>query len=128
MSDPAGTTPETRLARHPAGAWHFLQAALLHAQRRLDRESHVSGRELLDAVRDLAIGRYGPAARMVLEHWGIRRTEDVGEMVRALVEATVWSARAEDRWEDFADGFDFRRAFEEEYPWAVKEALRPPAR
>lgn len=126
MSEPNSSAPARPVARHPAAAWQFLHAALMRAQRSQGRERHVSGGDLLAALRELAIESYGPTARMVLEHWGIRRTEDVGDMVRALVEAGVWSARPEDRWEEFENGYDFRIAFEVEYPWAVTEALRSP--
>ena len=105
-------------------AYFFLNRALQHTQARLGREGHVTGRELLESFRQLALEEFGPMALVVLEHWGIRRTEDVGEMVRQLVESGVWSRSEQDSWNDFDQGFAFRRVFDEEYPWDVKAALR----
>ena len=67
-------------------------------------------------VRDLAIERFGPMARSVLEHWGIERTADVGAIVFALVESGVLIKQDEDSPADFEDVFDFDDAFEVPYP------------
>jgi uncharacterized repeat protein (TIGR04138 family) len=53
----------------------------------------------------------------VLEHWGIHSTDDMGEVVFALVEFGVLVKQDEDRREDFRDIFDFEEAFERAYPW-----------
>ena len=41
----------------------------------------------------VALERFGPLARTVLEHWGIHATEDLGDIVFALVEDKVIRAR-----------------------------------
>jgi len=68
----------------------------------------------------LALERFGPMARIVLEHWGICATEDVGGVVFALVEQGILIKQPEDRPEDFADVFDFEEAFELSYPWEAR--------
>lgn len=77
---------------------------------------HVSGRELLVGLRRLARERWGCMARIVLSQWGVRRTEDVGEIVFIMVEDEEldWRKRDADTRADFADGFDFAAAFD---PW-----------
>jgi uncharacterized repeat protein (TIGR04138 family) len=67
-------------------------------------------------VRDLALERFGPMARTVLEHWGIRATADLGDLVFALVECGVLIKQDEDVMEDFHDVFDFDEVFERDYP------------
>jgi uncharacterized repeat protein (TIGR04138 family) len=62
-------------------------------------------------VRDLALHRFGPMARTVLEHWGIGRTTDVGNIVFALVECGVLIKQDEDSLADFDNVFDFDEAF-----------------
>ena len=78
---------------------------------------HVSGKELLSGFRRLARERWGLLAPRVLGSWGVRRTEDVGEIVFLMVEdeELQWRRRPSDTREDFADGFDFQAAFD---PWA----------
>jgi uncharacterized repeat protein (TIGR04138 family) len=82
----------------------------------LPEPRHISGRELAEGVRDLALERFGPLARTVLEHWGIRATGNVGDVVFALVEAGVLIKQDEDGPEDFLGVYDFDEAFER-YPW-----------
>jgi len=92
--------------------------ALQRVIQSLDEPRHISGRELTDGVRELAIGQYGLLAKAVLEHWGIHETEDVGRVVFAMVEHGLLVKEDEDRPEDFADLFDFEEEFERNYPWA----------
>ena len=74
---------------------------------------HVSGQELLAGIRKLAYERWGALAPQVLRRWGVKRCEDFGEIVFAMVEdeKMQWRKRDCDRREDFANGFDFDTAF-----------------
>ncbi|RMH17667.1 MAG: hypothetical protein D6701_07240 [Gemmatimonadetes bacterium] len=101
---------------HPK-AYVFLLAALHRVMEGLEEPRHISGRELAEGVRTLAIERFGPMARTVLEYWGIHATEDLGDIVFALVECGILIKQEEDRREDFEDVFDFEEAFEQNYPW-----------
>ena len=94
-------------------------SALQSVVNRLQPPRHISGSELAHGVRDLALERFGPLARTVLEHWGIHATDDVGRIVFALVECGVLVKQDEDRMEDFRDVFDFEDAFERSYPWGT---------
>jgi len=57
-------------------------------------------------------------SRTVLQHWGIHSTEDLGDIVFALVECGVLIRQEGDSREDFRDVFDFEEAFEQDYPWS----------
>ena len=72
--------------RFEEGAYLFVLAALEYCQANLPERRHIAGRELAGACRDLALERYGVMARLVLEHWGVRSTEDIGDIVFTLVE------------------------------------------
>lgn len=98
-------------------AYLFVLAALEFQQARLAERRHITGRELALACRDLALERYGVMARLVLEHWGITSTADVGDVVFALVESELLLSQPGDRREDFQDVFDFGEAFDRAYPW-----------
>ena len=99
-------------------AYLFILAALEYSQSRLAERRHITGRELAAACRDLALERYGVMARIVLEHWGIRSTADIGDVVFTLVDLGLLISQPTDRREEFADVFDFDEAFEREYPWS----------
>lgn len=92
-------------------AYVFVHDALGHTWSRLDQRRHISGRELLEGIKDLALKRYGPMARVVLNSWGIRTTDDFGAIVFNLVDAGVLSKTEEDHIEDFHAAYDFDEAF-----------------
>jgi uncharacterized repeat protein (TIGR04138 family) len=102
--------------RYHDAAYVFVLAALNYVLEHLPEPRHISGGEMAGGVRDLAIDRFGPMARTVLEHWGIESTADVGAIVFALVESGVLIKQDEDSPGDFEDVFDFDDAFEVPYP------------
>jgi uncharacterized repeat protein (TIGR04138 family) len=101
--------------QYEEGAYLFVLSALNYVLQRLPEPRHISGRELASGVRDLALERFGPMARTVLEHWGIRETSAVGDIVFALVECGVLIKQDEDTRADFENVFDFDEAFEPHY-------------
>lgn len=113
-----------RNPRYTESAYVFLLTALKRCMDGLDRPRHVTGAELADAVRRLALERYGPLARTVLEHWGVHSTSDLGEMVFLMVDCGVLTKRPSDSREDFEGLYSFEEAFEREYPWGVLEEER----
>ena len=108
-----------REPRYREGAYLFVLAALEHSQSRLTERRHISGAELAAAVRELAIARFGVTSRMVLEHWGVRSTNDIGEIVFTLVDLGMLISQANDTREEFSGLFEFGQAFEREYPWSA---------
>ena len=58
---------QERNPRFHGKAYLFLLSALHHVMERLERPRHITGQELASGVRELAIERYGPMARTVLE-------------------------------------------------------------
>ncbi len=105
---------------HPQ-AYVFLLDALRLVISGLRERRHISGQELAEGACGLAIDQYGPLARTVLEHWGVQRTDDLGEIVFTLVEIGLLVKREGDRLEDFRDVFDFEDVFDIEYPWMVAD-------
>jgi len=103
--------------RYAEPAYVFVLAALHGRLARLPAPRHVSGAEVAEAVRELALERFGPLARTVLEHWGIHTTSDMGEVIFTLVDCGILIKQPEDSREDFEGLFSFEEAFEERYPW-----------
>jgi len=75
------------------------------------RPPHVTPAELLEALRLLAIERFGSEARTQLRSWGVTRCEDFGEIVFRLNEEGLLGVRPEERPEDFSPGYDCEFAF-----------------
>lgn len=101
---------------HPA-AYLFLKEALDHTLKKvMDSNSgmsrHVSGAELLEGFRELALELFGPMASTLLKEWNIHRCSDVGDMVFLLIEEQVFGKQESDTKDDFSDVYRFADAFE----------------
>ena len=102
--------------RYPAVAYGFLRQGLDYSVKLYSKPDHgpgrhVTGQELLEALRLCALQEFGPMALTVLRAWGIQRTEDFGEMVFNLVKRSLLGKTEQDKKEDFANGYDFTEAF-----------------
>jgi uncharacterized repeat protein (TIGR04138 family) len=106
-----------REPRFDERAYVFVLAALEYCQQRLDERRHITGRELALSCRDLALERFGVMSRLVLEHWGLHTSADIGDVVFTLVELELLMSQPTDNREEFIGVFDFDQAFEREYPW-----------
>ncbi|HEY5490845.1 MAG TPA: Minf_1886 family protein [Gemmatimonadaceae bacterium] len=107
---------EPRFHEH---AFLFMLSALEFAQTRQTERRHLSGGELAEACRELALQRYGVLSRLVLEHWGVTTTSHFGDIVFALVDLGLLLAQPTDSRDDFTAVFDFGTAFDRNYPWNV---------
>ena len=113
MTKPQHTLEDIReLARNDGHydyeAFLLVFEALEYALGKIKRTRHVSGRELLDGMVELLHDRYGPLAYLLLEAWGIAKTDDVGRIVFLLVEKGFLSKTEEDSLEDFANVFPLK--------------------
>jgi uncharacterized repeat protein (TIGR04138 family) len=72
---------------------------------------HVDAGELCDAVRKLGLRQYGALAAMLLAHWGVHSTADIGEIVYNLIIAGDLEKTESDSRADFDNLFDFETAF-----------------
>jgi uncharacterized repeat protein (TIGR04138 family) len=117
--------------RYAYEAYEFLFAALAHTQKMLgrqpfpetaaDQDHHVTGPQLLEGVRDLALREFGLMARTVFHVWGIDSTADFGEIVFNLVEANLMSKTAEDNRDHFRDVYDLDQTLVHDYRIELKE-------
>lgn len=106
-----------RDGRYRAEAYSFVLAALSYTIGRAGEVRHVSGQELLEGLKELSMESYGPMAKEVLNHWGIRSSIDVGRVVFDLVNEGLLSKTDSDSIEDFENGFDFEEEFITKYRW-----------
>ncbi len=109
--------------RYAYEAYDFVFHAIQHAQRLSGRESprdgetvtqrhHVSGPELLQGIRHLALMEFGALAKTVLAVWGIHATDDWGNIVFNLIDNELMSKTEGDTRDDFHAVYDFEEAFE----------------
>lgn len=115
-----------RNPRYAEAGYLFVLTALQRRLESLSRPRHVTGPEVAESVRRLAVERFGPLARTVLEHWGIHSTSDMGEIVFSLVESGILIKQPGDSREDFEGLYSFDEAFEQRYPWDALEGKGSP--
>lgn len=119
--------------RYAYEAYEFVFQALEHTQKMLGRpaieeradpsdpRSHVTGRQLVEGICDCARHEFGRMASVVFRMWGIRRTDDFGEIVFNLIDAELMSSTPEDSRADFHDLFDLDEALLNGFRIVVEE-------
>ena len=104
---------------YPLEAFAFVRDGLNYAVEQVhedleavpEADRHISGQELCIGLRDLAIDKYGLLAPIVLEHWNVRRTNDFGRIVFAMIDAGLMTRNNDDTMDDFRAVYDFDEAF-----------------
>ena len=111
--------------RYPPQAYSFLQEGMQRATREVYGEKappgHVSGAEICNALKELAIQQWGMLARTVLAKWNIHATIDFGNMVYLLIEHGHFGKDDEDSIDHFRDVYDFAEAFGASEDFEVSE-------
>ena len=72
---------------------------------------HVTGPDVADAFRQLALAEFGAGALAQLAEWRITSCDDIGVIVFRMVELGIFGSRPEDKPEDFHGLYDFPSAF-----------------
>ncbi|MDA7650054.1 hypothetical protein N8599_00990 [Verrucomicrobiales bacterium] len=106
----------TNDSRYSGDSYYFLQEVLLKAVEIQRKETsgenkHVTGGDLLEVFRDRALNQFGPMTMMVLQEWGLSKSEDVGNMVFNLIESGAFGKSEHDKREDFMNGYKFHDVF-----------------
>lgn len=121
MTTSTRTLSPQPLRYHPQ-AYLFVTEALRQAQELCGKEhvedeesAHISGRELLEGVRVLALKQYGMMAASVFASWGITTTEDFGHIVFEMVERDDLRKTERDQLSDFCDVYSFAEVFRDGY-------------
>jgi len=110
-----------REPRYSYEAYQFVCEAVNYTQERLGRieedsdDAHVNGEELLRGACEFAVKEYGLMAPVVFKLWGIRTSDDFGEMVFRLIEAQKLSKSENDDPEDFRGLCDLEKLLADEF-------------
>ena len=90
--------------RYSEEAYEFISSAVTYTVSKCEKHRHVSGAELLDGIRELAVGQFGVLAKNVLAKWGLIMEEDAGNIVYLLIGAGLLGESEEDSPDDFKTG------------------------
>lgn len=117
LADDVMSRIRARGGRYHERAYLFVLAAIEFLQSRLEVRRHVGGAELAWACRDFAREQFGLLAPVVLGHWGMERTEDIGRIVYTLVEVGLLVTQPGDTEADFEGVYQFADVFGDSYEW-----------
>jgi uncharacterized repeat protein (TIGR04138 family) len=126
------TTSSLRRHQFPRNAYRFVFDALHQTQRRLykaqpeietETESHISGPELLEGIRRLALKQFGLMSTTVFQQWGIENTEDFGRLVFELIERGEMKKNDSDSIADFCGIYSFDQEFDQKYRIPAQRAF-----
>lgn len=122
--------------RYKLEAYQFVREALSFAQEVMGMgiaesvpstegqpERHLTGQQLCEASRLYALDQYGLMAKTVLESWGIKSTDDFGEIVYNLIEVDLMKKSEHDRREDFDGVFDFDKGLTQEFKFTTVDEI-----
>ena len=105
-------------------AYEFVMEALSFSQKRFKKSKHVSGEEMLAGIKALLLKKFGPLTMTVLKYWGIKTTDDFGNIVFNLVENKVLAKDTEDHYESFKNAYDFEEVFNKGYRKQLAKRLK----
>lgn len=102
--------------RFSVEAYAFISDAVLYTTHKIESDSpakqhHITGKELLDGIKDFAMQQFGPIAPAVLRHWGLNDSMAIGHVVFNMVNNQLLGKSQKDTIDDFKHGFDFDMEF-----------------
>jgi uncharacterized repeat protein (TIGR04138 family) len=115
-----------RDTRYPFEAYEFLYAALGYVQHERrkqglikedseDKDKHLTGQQLAEGYKDLAVQEFGMLAPTVFKAWNIQKTDDIGRMVYNLIDINLMSKTENDKLDDFSNVYDIPKALLQDF-------------
>ena len=114
----------TKDHRYHPEAYEFIMEALSYSQKKFRKPKHVTGPELLEGIKGVLLKKFGPMAMSILNYWGVKSTDDFGNMVCNLVEHKVLAKDARDNYESFKNAYDFDEVFNKHYRKQLAKRLK----
>ncbi len=124
----------TKPRYHPA-AYEFVDLALRYSQKKFDKlagqrsesseeVAHISGKQLLEGIRELALHEFGLMTIPVFRHWGVNATDDFGRIVWDQIEHGRMRKTDQDLLSDFSGVYEFEAVFDRDYRIDTTQAFR----
>ena len=102
--------------RFDPDAVRFVYEGLGYTAKKIVAEpAHVTGQNLCEGLRKLALEKWGRLATLVLNNWGIKATRDFGEIVYLMIRHKWMSAQPTDSIEDFDGVYNFKTVFKDRF-------------
>ncbi len=100
---------------HPNAAKFVYEGLGYTINNPVEEPCHVSGQDLCESLRKLAVKKWGRLAMLVLNSWNVRTTRDLGEIVYLMIRHQWMSAQPTDSIDDFNEVYDFKTTFKDQF-------------
>jgi uncharacterized repeat protein (TIGR04138 family) len=111
--------------RYSVGAYEFVMGGLDFCAAKTGEKRHINGIELSKALLMLAHRQFGPMAKSVMGHWGVKATDDIGCIVYNLIRVGILDKRPGGSLDDFNGVIDIEALYDSaEYFRIDKEYIR----
>ncbi|TLD42216.1 MAG: hypothetical protein JETT_1540 [Candidatus Jettenia ecosi] len=118
--------------RYSSTAYQFVFEALDYTTNMLgkdqhktsDKDRHVTGKQLMEGIRQYALKQFGFMTLTVFGQWGIKQDTDFGNVVFNLVESGLMGKTETDSKDDFKNTYDLKKVFDEEFKLDGKYDIR----
>jgi uncharacterized repeat protein (TIGR04138 family) len=97
--------------RYGIGVYEFVLGGIDFCAAKTGERRHLTGPELSKALLMLAHKQFGPMAKSVLRHWGVKTTNDFGCVVYNMIRVGILDKRPSDSLDDFNDLIDIDALF-----------------
>jgi uncharacterized repeat protein (TIGR04138 family) len=87
--------------RYNLAAYAFVLNGLEFYRTKTGEKRHFTGQELCGGLMEFACRQFGPMTTTVLEHWGVRSTDDFGYIVYNLIDIRLIRKQPSDSLQDF---------------------------
>ncbi|MBF0490115.1 MAG: hypothetical protein HQL15_05780 [Candidatus Omnitrophica bacterium] len=111
-------------SRYHPDAYEFVMEALSFGQKKFKQSRHITGHQFLDGIKALLMKNFGPMTIPVLDRWGIKNTEDFGNIIFNLEQYKIIARDKDDQYETFKDVYDFKEVFDAGYRKELAKRLK----
>jgi uncharacterized repeat protein (TIGR04138 family) len=105
--------------RYRLEGYNFVLNGLEFYLMKIGEKRHVSGQELARGLMQFALRQFGALTIEVLNHWGIRKSDDFGNIVYNLIAIGLMSKQPQDRLDDFFNVYAFEDVLRDFDPFTI---------
>ncbi|TFE67205.1 Minf_1886 family protein [Methylacidiphilum caldifontis] len=117
-------------SRYLKESYYFVRDGLEYTLKTMGKQKHqkieqLSGKQILEGLRDYALKEFGPMSKLVLNEWGVKSCKDFGQMIKNMDLYGLLGKTEMGDMKDFQKGYSFTTAFVKPFlPARIKSAQK----
>lgn len=103
-------------SRYLKESYYFVRDGLEYTLKTMGKQKHqkieqLSGKQILEGLKDYALKEFGPMSKLVLNEWGVKSCRDFGQMIKNMDLYGLLGKTDMGDMKDFQKGYSFTAAF-----------------